>query len=166
MSVLTIEGILIKEMMKMAGLTPFNRRQNMLSHHPVFGDFPGSFDDFFNNFPAFPRDLAADTFKVDVVETKDAYEINADLPGVKKEDIDVELNEEGQLTISATRGDEQEDQDKNYIHRERRFASVSRSVFLGDTDASSVRAKLDNGVLNITVEKKDKAVAPTKIAIE
>jgi len=92
-------------------------------------------------------------FKMDVKEDDKAYLIEADLPGIKKEDVALSLRE-GTLEIAVNREEKTEDADTGvYLHRERRFSSCKRSVYLGDADAAEVGANLEDGVLLVTVPK-------------
>ena len=148
----------------MAGLVPFNRRRaDVLS--TGYDSFQNMLDDFFAEGWPFKRSLMADTFKIDVQDNKTEYLIEAELPGIKKEDIGISLND-GRLSIAVNKDETIEQTDKNYIHRERRTTSMSRSVLLGDADSSGVKAKLDNGVLSITVPKKTKPDGSVVIDIE
>ena len=148
----------------MAGLVPFNRkRADILS--TGFDSFQNMLDDFFTDSWPFRRSLMDDTFKVDVQDNRTEYLIEAELPGVKKEDISIALNE-GRLNISVNKDETVEEKDKNYIHRERRYTSMSRNIMLGDADAANIKAKLDNGVLCITVPKKTKPDNSVIIDIE
>ncbi len=148
----------------MTGLVPFNRRNtNLLS--TGFEDFYNMLDDFFNDNWSPRRSFARDTFKINVQQNDTEYLVEAELPGVKKEEIDLDLND-GRLTISVKREEQINEEKKNYIHRESRYASMSRSVYLEDADSNGIRAKLDNGVLNISVPRQEKAVRATKIEIE
>ncbi|NMA25664.1 MAG: Hsp20/alpha crystallin family protein [Clostridiales bacterium] len=148
----------------MAGIVPFNRkRADILS--TGFDSFQNMLDDFFTDGWPFRRSLWGDTFKVDVQDNKTEYIIEAELPGVNKEDIRLALNE-GRLNISINRDEAIEEKNKNYIHRERRYASMSRSVMLADADAAGIKAKLDNGVLTVTVPKKTKPDNSMVIDIE
>lgn len=148
----------------MAGLVPFNRRRaDVLS--TGFDSFQNMLDDFFTDSWPFKRSLLGDTFKVDVQDNKTEYLIEAELPGTKKEDINISLNE-GRLSISVNKDETIEDTDKNYIHRERRYTSMSRNIMLADADAASIKAKLDNGVLSVTVPKKTKPDNSIVIDIE
>ncbi len=148
----------------MAGLVPFNRRRaDVLS--TGFDSFQNMLDDFFTDGWPLRRNLMADTFKVDVQDNKSEYLIEAELPGAKKEDINISLND-GRLSISVNKDETVEEKDKNYIHRERRYTSMSRNIMLGDADANNIKAKLDNGVLCITVPKKTKADNSVVIDIE
>lgn len=148
----------------MAGLVPFNKRNtDVLS--TGFDHFQNMLDDFFSDSWPFRRSLLGDTFKLDVQDNKTEYLIEAELPGAKKEDISISLNE-GRLNISVNKEENIEEKDKNYIHRERRFTSMSRNIMLGDADSASIKAKLDNGVLSITVPKKTKPDHSVVIDIE
>lgn len=148
----------------MAGLVPFNRRRNDLGSLGT-GDFYNMLDDFFSDnwFPS--RSLSSDTFKLDVKQTDTAYIIEAELPGVNKDDIDLDLNND-HLTISVKREECSNEEKDNYVHRERKLCSMSRSIHLGDARFEDTSAKLDNGILTITVAKKTPVTASTKINIE
>lgn len=138
----------------MAGLVPFNRkRTDLLS--TGFDSFQNMLDDFFMESWPIKRNLLGDTFKIDVQDTKEAYLIDAELPGTKKEDIAISLND-NRLTIAVNKDETVEEKEKNYIHRERRISSMSRSIILSDADSSGIKAKLDNGVLTVTVPKQVK----------
>lgn len=148
----------------MAGLVPFNKRRADVLN-TGFSDFSNMLDDFFADGWPFRRSLLGDTFKIDVQDNKTDYLVEAELPGAQKGDISISLNE-GKLNISVNKTDTVEENDKNYIHRERRYTSMSRSIMLADADASGIKAKLDNGVLSITVPKKIKADNSVVIDIE
>ncbi len=148
----------------MPGLVPFNRNYpNILS--TGFGDFYNMLDDFFSDSLPLRRTLINDTFKVDVQENEKSYVVEAELPGVQKNEIGLSV-EEGRLQISVKREEETEDKKSNYLHRERRFTSMSRNIYLGDADGSGIKAQLDNGVLCIVVPKKEKEESVLKIEVE
>ena len=123
------------------------------------------FDDFMNDFrlPAFPdvdKELygkhAKNLMKTDVKETEKGYEVDMDLPGFKKDEIQMELND-GVLTISAAKGLDKDEEDKkrNYIRRERYAGSTSRSFYVGNgVKNEDVHAKFENGVLRLSIPKK------------
>lgn len=148
----------------MASLIPFNKKSNRLMG-PGFGDFYGMLDDFFSDDFMPKRSLVRDTFKVDVVEKENEYVIEADLPGVKKEEISLDIHD-GQMRISIEREEKVDEENKNYIHKERRYCSMSRGIYLGDASTDEIKAKLDNGVLTITVPKAQKQEIKSKIEIE
>ncbi|MDU3722895.1 MAG: Hsp20/alpha crystallin family protein, partial [Clostridium celatum] len=84
----------------------------------------------------------------------EGYVVHAELPGVKKEDINIDYNN-NYLTISATRNNEYEEKKDNYIRRERSYGSVSRGFYISNVDKNLIKAKFDNGVLNIELPKKE-----------
>jgi len=145
----------------MAGLIPYNRRRTNLSSGSMFN----MMDDFFSDAWPFGRSLMNDTFKVDVHESDKAYTIEAEMPGVKKEEINLELND-GRLTISVERSEEVEKDKDSYIHRERRYSSMQRSLYLNDAVGEDVDAKLSDGVLKVVVPKKVKSETTKKIDIK
>lgn len=147
----------------MSGLIPFNKRKDLLSTN--FDDFYNMLDDFFTDSWPMKRSLSGDTFKLDVQEDTVNYFIEAELPGIKKEEVSLAIDD-GRLTISVNREEKTEDTSKNYIHKERRCCSMQRSIFLNEADDSGIKAKMDNGVLNITVPKKTGTKPLTQIEIE
>lgn len=148
----------------MAGLIPFNRKRNDVAN-TGFEDFSNMIDDFFTGSWPLQRSLAADTFKIDIQDNDPEYTIEAELPGVKKEDVEITLNE-GRLNISVKKEEVSEDKNKKYIHRERKYAQMSRSIFLADANEESVQAKLEEGVLTIKVPKKEQVDTSKRIIIE
>ncbi len=137
----------------MAGLVPFNRRRKDLMS-TGFEDFQNMLDDFFAEDWPRPRSLMKDTFKIDVKEDDNEYMVEAELPGMTKEDVSLSI-EDGRLSISVNKEEVKEDQDqKNYIHRERRYTSMQRNIFLAEAADEGITAKLKDGVLMITVPKK------------
>jgi HSP20 family protein len=148
----------------MTGLVPFNRRDTGLLG-TGFEDFRNMLDDFFSdNWPS-RRSLERDTFKINVQQNEKDYLIEAELPGVNKDEIDIDLDE-GRLTISVKREEQINEEKKNYIHRESRYSSMSRSVYLADADSKDIKAKLENGVLSISVPRQEQAAKSQKISIE
>lgn len=148
----------------MAKLVPFNMR-NSIRRSGGFEDFYNMLDDFFNEPMSTARSLRNDTFKLDIEEKEDEYVIEAELPGVNKDEINLQLND-GQLIISIERQEEEEKEEKNYLHRERRFSSMSRSIYLREAKEEDINAKLEDGVLCIKVPKKENIDKTRKIPIE
>ena len=137
----------------MAGLVPFNRRRKDLMS-TGFDDFQNMLDDFFAEDWSLPRSLSKDTFKIDVKEDDKEYMVEAELPGMTKEDVNLSI-EDGRLCISVNKEEVKENKnEKNYIHRERRYTSIQRNVFLAEAANEDIKAKLKDGVLMITVPKK------------
>ena len=139
----------------------------------IFGE--NLFDDWMDfSFPDIDKTLygkhAKNMMKTDVKETDHGYEIAVDLPGFKKDEIRLELNS-GYLTISAEKGLDKDEKDKNntYIRRERYAGSMSRSFYVGESlTEKDIHAKYENGILTLDVPKEDKTAVPEKryIAIE
>lgn len=143
----------------------------------IFGE--NLFDDWMDfSFPEIPdvdKTLygkhAKNMMKTDVRETDDAYEVDIDLPGFKKDEITAELND-GYITISAAKGLDKDEKDKKtgkYIRKERYAGSMSRSFYIGGgITQDEISAKYENGILQLKIPKKtDKAVAGKNyIAIE
>jgi len=150
----------------MAGLIPFNRKRNELEN-VGFRDFSNMLDDFFADSWPFQRSLGGDTFKLDIQDKKKEYIVDAELPGFKKEDIDIMLSE-GKLRLSVKHAEESEDKKNEYVHRERKCCAMSRTILLADADndAKSIKAKLNDGVLSVVIPKKEIIETSTKIEIE
>ena len=133
------------------------------------------FDDFFSD-PFETRMLTRsplygkhgkDLMKTDVRETESTYELAVDLPGFKKDEVNVELKE-GYLTIQASKGLDKDETDKNgkFIRRERYAGSCSRSFYIGnEVDPAAVTAKFENGILQISVPKASRQL-PAKSTVE
>ena len=93
----------------------------------------------------------------DIKEHEDHYEVLIDLPGFKKDEINIELND-GYLTITASKGVDENDEDKKgKIVRQERYAGVmQRSYYVGEEMThEDIKAKFENGVLTMCVPKKD-----------
>ena len=150
----------------MVGMIPFNRRGSYLARPEVgFDDFYNMLDDFFTDSLRTGRSLQRDTFKIDIEDLGNEYRIDAEMPGVNKDEID--LNVEGEdLCIVLSRTETANTEEKNYIHRERRVTSMSRRVRLADANLGAIKAKLDEGILSITIPKIEKVSDSFKIAID
>jgi len=160
--VLTID----KELIFMTGLVPFNRRGMVPTRIGAgFEDFYNMLDDFFTDGTPANRNLFKDTFKVDIIEQDRDYLIEAELPGIQKSEISLDIQEDT-LVLSVNRQEETNTEGKSYIHRERRLGSVCRRIRLADAKLEDIKAKLENGILTVTVPKSIKDNAPRKIDIE
>lgn len=140
----------------MASMVPYDRYGRSLRSWPF-----GVFDDLFDA----QMPTAGLAFKMNVEETDDAYVVSAELPGVQRDQIDVELNE-GRLSVSVDKKESDEEKNKNYVHKETSEWSATRGVFLKDAAVSGLSAKLDNGVLTINVPKQQEKNNVTKISID
>jgi HSP20 family protein len=148
----------------MANLVPGNRGNRGLAT-TGFEELYNMLDDFFTDPWLTGRRVSRDTFRVDVQVADKEYVVEAELPGVKKEEVQVQMND-GNLSITVQRDEKVEDDGKNYIHRERRYASMSRSVYLGDAASEGISAKLEGGVLHVTVPRQPQVENSRRIEIE
>ena len=127
----------------------------------LFDDFDSWFSDpvekrFFGKKNPLYGKHAKNMMKTDVRETDDAYEVDIDLPGFKKDEVKVALKD-GYLTVSAAKGLDEDDEDKkgHYIRRERYAGSMSRTFYVGDAlKPDDVKAKYEDGVLVVSLSKK------------
>nr|WP_325299173.1 Hsp20/alpha crystallin family protein [uncultured Dysosmobacter sp.] len=144
----------------------------------IFGE--NLFDEFFDDdFPMIPmRSIrnplygknAKNLMKTDVRETDNTYELDVDLPGFKKDEVQLDLKD-GYLTISAAKGldKDQEDKKGKYIRQERYAGACSRSFFVGEgIEPRDVSAKFEDGILRVSLPKQVKKELPrnSTIAIE
>ncbi|MDN6731283.1 MAG: Hsp20/alpha crystallin family protein, partial [Atopostipes suicloacalis] len=117
------------------------------------------FDSFFTD---------ATDFSVDIKEKKDNYTLEADLPGIPKENIHLDYTD-NIFSIDAHQETEQEEKDEegNYIRRERTSRSYSRQFLLKNIDETNIEASFKNGVLTVDLPKKEKKASETnKIEIQ
>lgn len=128
---------------------PFAMARELLSWDPFFGGRPAS-----AFAPAF-----------EVKETNDSFVVRADLPGVLESELDIAVHN-NVLTVSGSRQAEERKDGESYALYERQFGSFSRSFALPDmADGERIEAKLDSGVLTLTIAKKAEA-KPRKIALK
>jgi HSP20 family protein len=141
----------------MFGLTPYNRRDGRLTgRESIWGksiwDIRNAFENFFND-PFFAGlNAFVNPVKADIRETSKEYIIEAEVPGLKKEDIKLELRDDV-LTISVENNVETKEERDNYIRRERRYGSFSRSFHVENVKHEDVTAKYSDGILTITLPK-------------
>ncbi len=132
-------------------------------------DFPFERDFWGKKNPLYGKN-ANRVMKTDIREHDTGYELDVDLPGFKKDEINVEL-ENGYLTISAAKGLDKDEQDKKgkYIRKERYAGAMQRSFYVGDeVTQEDIKAKFEDGILRLSIPKKDAQAVETKktIAIE
>ena len=139
----------------------------------IFGEslFDDWFDDFDRQMQHMDRRLygrnANREMKTDVREKEDGYEIDMDLPGFKKDQIELNL-ENGYLTVTANKGFDKDEKDKQgrMIRQERYAGSMQRSFYVGDNmTEEDVKAHFEDGVLHLNLPKKDAKKVPEKKTI-
>ena len=143
----------------------------------IFGE--NLFDEFFNDpfemNMLLPRGRdplygkhSKNLMKTDVRETEGSYELDIDLPGFKKEDVNVELKN-GYLTIAASKSldKDEKDQKGRYIRQERYAGAMSRSLYVvEDVQPSEISAKFENGILQLSIPKKEHKQLPKNSTIQ
>lgn len=113
------------------------------------------FDRFFGRSSGDGSESAVWAPQTDLVETDDTYRIHLDVPGMSKEDISINL-QNNTLTVSGTRSSERRDEGEEYVRVERAMGNFHRTFTLPETvDADNIEATYDNGVLNIHVPKTE-----------
>jgi HSP20 family protein len=141
----------------MLTLVPYFRKDGLQKRR----GFSSIFDDFMNE--RFLNDVfpESETFKTDIKENEDSYVIMAELPGVAKEDIKLNI-EDGTLTIKAERKTEENQEKDNYIRREMKYGSFERSFSVDGIKTDDVKAVHKNGVLEVTLPKETQIKEKTK----
>ena len=131
----------------MFGMIPFDHRDNNL--FDMFDNFERSF---------FGSSAAGSSFRTDIRDEGDRFVLEAELPGFKKEDINVSV-EEDVLTVTATRKEEKSDKDKKdgYLRRERSYGSITRSFDVSQVEADRITGSLEDGILTLQLPKRHKA---------
>ncbi|MDY4223596.1 MAG: Hsp20/alpha crystallin family protein [Candidatus Limivicinus sp.] len=130
-------------------LIPFDRRNHSVSAFDPFRAFDDMERSFFRDVPSIA------SFRTDVTDTGDAYKLEAELPGFKKEDIKIDV-EDDCLTISAERkvDEDKKDEKNNFVKRERYYGSYSRSFDVSGINIDGIEASYTDGVLTLTMPKK------------
>ncbi|WP_196593049.1 Hsp20/alpha crystallin family protein [Pectinatus sottacetonis] len=153
----------------MFGLVPFVKN-NVMGKDSEFGRLFDVFNEpFFDSAIAPLRTAASNfvSFKVNVKDMDDAYELTAELPGIKKEDIKLSYDN-GYLTIQAVTNSGQDEKDNNdkYIRRERCSGSMSRSFYIDNIDDTKAKAQFKDGILTIMLPKATPKSTAKQINIE
>ena len=150
----------------MFNMTPYKTSRSVMPR--------GLFDEFSNDFfrPFFEGGFTGLTrperaMKVDVRDDGDKYTLEADIPGVSKDDLKVEVSN-GVLTISASYNQEKEEkgEDERYVYRERRCGSMSRAFNVEGIREDDIAAQFKDGVLTLTLPKEPEKALPEARAIE
>lgn len=118
-------------------------------------------DDFFDSFDG----KKVNDMKCDIYEEGNNYVVEMDVPGYSKEDIDIDV-EKGYLTISVSHSEESNEQEKNYIRKERFYGTTKRQFYVGDVEDESIKANFNDGVLKVVIPKKEEISTKKKINIE
>lgn len=149
----------------MFSMIPLHSNRSLSSRSAV----PSLWDDrFFNSFFDMGDMFGTSAFRVDVKEGKEAYELSAELPGVKQDDIELTVDD-GTLTIAANMNSEQKEERDNYVYSERRTGRFQRSFNLAGIKEDAISAKYEDGVLKLTLPKEtpqETVAEPRRIEIK
>ena len=139
----------------MLEIRPATRRNAYMNPFRLFDDFDRAF--FGNPFGALSADTAG--IRTDITENTDSYLLEAELPGYEKEDIQLSVDGD-MLTISAERKSEtqEKDSENRVIRSERRYGTCSRRFDISGINAEAIDAKYENGILSLTLPKKQQEV--------
>lgn len=137
----------------MFDMVPFRRNNKIERRGDVFENF---LDSFFNDDFFLPSAYNTGSFRVDLKEDENNYLLDADMPGMDKNNIDINL-QNNYLTISAKREDQVEENKDNYVRRERSYGEFKRSFYFDNIDEENIKASFKDGVLHLQLPKKDKA---------
>ena len=134
----------------MFDLVPFGKRRE-----DVFDQLARSFSDMFDNELFAPLKSQALSFRTDIREADNAYVIEAELPGFRKEEIDIDYTGP-YLTIKAIRmEDNQQENDRHQVvRRERRYGEYVRRFYMPNIEAEGIKASLKDGMLSLEVPKR------------
>ena len=128
-------------------LIPFDRHIRSAASFDPFRMLDEMDRHFFNSAPA------VSAFRTDVIDTGDAFKLECELPGFKKEDLRIDV-ENDVLTISAERKSDEKESKPNYVKRERFYGSFSRSFDVSGVNVDGIEASYTDGMLNLTLPKK------------
>ncbi|MBC6368707.1 Hsp20/alpha crystallin family protein [Algoriphagus sp. AK58] len=140
----------------------------LVRYNQLDPQFPASFSGMLDRFFSDSMSAALKQFTpaVDIAEDEKAYEIHVAVPGVKKSDFKITLLD-GKLTISGERKQEEKKDGKNFHTVETQYGSFSRSFFLPeDVVADQIGASYENGVLQLTLPKREKKITQTTIEVK
>lgn len=125
----------------MFGLIPYKRNIDKIINS-MFEDF--WLEDY--------RPVYSNRMRVDIREDEEKYILEAELPGIKKEEIVLEAKD-NILTISIEKDEKIDEEKENYIIKERRYGSMSRSFSIDNVNIEKIKAKFENGILSVTLPK-------------
>ena len=152
----------------MFGLVPFAK--NIAKSNDDFNKLFDVFNEPFFHEPFAKMNSYVKSFKVDVKDLGSAYELTAELPGIKKENISLSY-ENSYLTIKVANKeektvDDKEKQSEKYLRRERYYGEMQRSFYIDDIDEANVKAAYKDGILTVTLPKAVKKETATAINID
>jgi len=149
----------------MFGLVPYSRKNDGVSRRDDFFGIDRFFEDFFRD-PFFARvSSMVSPIRADVKENEREYIVEAEIPGVRKEDIVIDLHDDV-LTLGVDVKDEKNEDKNGYIYRERSSGSYRRSFHMENIRNEDVKASYKDGILTVTLPKDEHGKAKRRIEIE
>ena len=145
-------------------LTPYNTN-GIVRRSNDFSDLYNLFDNVWNESLFTSPSLSTGGFKVDIRDTEGAFVLDAELPGITKEEVSVDYKD-GLLTIKVEKEDSKDEDHNNYIYKERQHSSLQRVFKMKGVKREDLKAKLQNGILTVTAPKLDEVVHSYKVEIE
>ena len=136
-------------------LIPFDRHSRSMSAFDPFRMLDEMDRRFMNAAPS------VSAFRTDVLDTGDAFKLESELPGFKKEDIKIDI-ENDCLTISAERKADNKEEKDNYVKRERYYGSFSRSFDVSGVNVDGIEAAYNDGILKLTMPKKVETIPASR----
>lgn len=145
----------------MFDIVPFSRRNSVIPKTSDLFDIEGIFENLFNDrfFPSMYKNSSQ--MKVDIKENDQAYVIEAELPGVQKDEMTIQIDED-RLSISVQKKEQKDEESDNYIRRERSYSAMTRSFAIANVDIDKANAKFENGLLVIDLPKRQEQVIKGK----
>lgn len=143
-------------------MRPYRKNSNMSTYNP-FRELADLEKAFWGDQSSFWNSDALAEFKTDIKDTGNAYELESDLPGFRKEDIKLDVKNDV-LTITAERHSDHEDKDKKgqYVRCERSYGAYQRTFDVSMVDQDAITAKYENGVLKLTLPKRKETVPESR----
>ncbi len=149
----------------MFSLIPSSRRNGITRRSDWTTGVDRFFDEFFRD-PFFDKVSSISTpIKADVRETENEYVVEAEMPGVNKEDIMIDL-QDNVLTLGVDLDEEKDGENDGYIYKERQQSSCRRSFNVQNIDSDNIKASYKDGILSITLPKAEPEKKTRKIEIE
>jgi len=140
----------------MFGLVPFDRKRNQMQNSEnTFLDMDRVFENFFNDstFPSYYS--RSGLMKVDITDEGGNYVLEAELPGINKENVSIEI-EDDRLTITVNQEEKEDESKDRYIRHESRRCSFCRSFGITNIDPDKISAKMENGILTLPKTEPNK----------
>lgn len=149
----------------MLDITPTNQRSLKRRNVDDFWDLTRMMEQFFEDPYERLSTRTQKTFRIDVQDLEHAYRVEAELPGIQREEVKLDYRE-GILSICVNRTEEQEEKEEHYIRRERYMSSMSRTVHLPDVQVGIIEARLNDGLLVIDLPKTEDAEKRVEIEVK